>query len=56
MSLLEQDITKKKRINKLFLKPEPKFDTGNNKEYEIEVIRDSTIYAKKVKEHLLGLY
>ena len=56
MLLLEQDTTKKGQINKLFLEPEPEFDAGNNKEYEVEAIIDSAVYAKEVKEHLPGLY
>ena len=56
MSLLEQDTTRKGRMNELFSEPEPKFDTGNNKEYEVEVIIDSVIYAKEAKKHLLDLY
>ena len=54
--MLEQDITKKGRINKLFPKPEPEFDTSNNKEYKVEVIIDSTVYAKEEKGNLSGLY
>ena len=43
-------------MNKLFLEPEPKFDAGNNKEYEFEAIIDSAVYVKEAKEHLPGLY
>ena len=56
MSLLEQDTTTKKRINKLFLEPEPEFDAGNNKKYKVEAIKDSAIYAKEAKKYLSGLY
>ena len=56
ISLLKQNTTRKKQINELFLEPEPKFDAGNNKEYEVEAIINSTVYAKEVEEHLLGLY
>ena len=56
MSLLEQDTTRKEQINKLFLEPEPEFDIGNNKKYEIEAIKDNIIYAKKVEGHLPNLY
>lgn len=54
ISMLEQDITKKKRINK-FLSMS-KFEIGNKKEYKIKAIRNSTIYAKKANKHLSGLY
>ena len=43
-------------MNKLFLESEPEFDIGNNKKYELETIKNSTIYAKKVEKHLPGLY
>ena len=52
MSLLEQDTTRK---GQEFLVP--KFEpSDDNKEYEVEVIRDSAIYAKEVDRHLPGLY
>ena len=56
MSLLEQNIMGKGRINELFLEPEPEFDAGNSKEYEVEAIIDSAIYAKEAEGHLPGLY
>lgn len=40
-------ISKKKRINKLFLIPKPKFNINNNKKYEVEVIKDIAVYNKK---------
>ena len=56
MSLLKQDSTRKEQINKLFPEPEPEFDAGDNKEYEVEEIIDSVIYAKEAEGHLSGLY
>ena len=56
MPLLEQDIIRKSRINELFLESEPEFDAGDNKEYKIEAIKDSAVYAKEAEEHLLSLY
>ena len=56
MSLLKHDITRKKRINELFSKPEPEIDVNNNKKYKVKTIRDSVIYAKEAKRHLSGLY
>lgn len=50
MSLLEQDIIRKKQVNKL-LELEPKLNIRKNKE-----IKNSAIYAKVVKNQLLGLY
>ena len=51
ISLLEQDTPKKGREFSV-----PEFEPGNDKEYEMEVIRDSAVYAKKADKHLLGLY
>ena len=34
----------------------PEFELGNNKEYEVEAIKDSAVYAKEADGHLLGLY
>ena len=56
MSLLKQVIIKKRQINELFLKSKPKFNACNNKKYKIKVIKDSAVYAKKIKKHLSGLY
>ena len=47
MSLLEQDTTRKKRVNNTL--PEPKnnleFKARGNKEYEVKTIIDSAIYG-----------
>ena len=51
MSLLEEDITRK---GQEFLVPE--FESGNNKEYEVETIQDSIVYAKQADRHFPGLY
>ena len=56
VSLLEQNTTRKGRMNELLPKLDPEFDAGDNKEYEFEAIIDSIVYAKKAKRHLLGLY
>ena len=56
MLLLDQDTTRKEEMNELFSEPKPEFDTGNNKKYKLEAIKDSIIYAKKAEKHLLGLY
>ena len=48
--LLEQDITRKGREFSV-----PEFEPGDNKEYEVEAIHDSVVYAKEVDGHLLGL-
>ena len=47
---------KKKRMIELFLEPEPEFDVGNNKKYEIEVIINSAVYAKIAEGYLPRLY
>ena len=43
-------------MNKLFPKPEPEFDAGNNKKYEVEAIIDNAVYAKEAERYLPGLY
>ena len=54
LSLLEQDITKKERVEEVL-----ELDAGNkdSDEYEMEAIRKSAVYANKSElGHLLGLY
>lgn len=52
MLLLEQNITRKEQI-KIFIES----NKGNNKEYEVEIIYNSTIYAKESeKKHLSNFY
>ena len=34
----------------------PEFEPSNNKEYELEAIQDSAVYAKEANRHLPGLY
>ena len=52
--LLEQDTTTKRRINEFT--EVPKFDKGDNKEYEVKAIQNSVVYTKKVDRYLSGLY
>ena len=56
VSLLEQNIIRKGQTNEIFPEPELEFDASNNKEYEIEAIKDSVVYVKEAKKHLPGLY
>ena len=51
MSLLEQNITKKKWVNKNITKLEA---ANNSKEYKVEAIWNSAIYANKAKGYLSG--
>ena len=53
VSLLEQDTTKKERVEKI-----PELDAGDDsEEYEIEAIRDSAVYVIELESgHLPGLY
>ena len=51
VSLLEWDTTKKGQEFSV-----PEFEPGDNKEYEVEAIRDSAVYAKEADGHLPGLY
>ena len=34
----------------------PEFELSNDKEYEVDAIRDSAVYAKETHRHLPGLY
>ena len=55
VSLLEQDTTKKERVNDTQLDFE--FEAGNNEKYEVDGIWDSTVYAKKsTTGQMPGLY
>ena len=54
MSLLEQDIIKKRQVSEKILE----LNAGNkdNKEFEVEAIWDRAVYANKLKSgHLPGL-
>ena len=51
VSLLEQNTTRKGREFSV-----PEFELGDDKEYEVEAIRDSAVYAKEADGHLPGLY
>ena len=53
MSLLEQDTTRKERVEKVL-----ELDAGDNsEEYEVEAIRDSAVYAMESESgYLPGLY
>ena len=42
-------------MHELFSKPKPEFDIGNNKKYKVKAIKNSAIYAKKVKKTFIRL-
>ena len=52
VSLLEQNTTKKRRMNKF----PAKFEMGKDKKYKVKAIRDSAVYAKETDRYLPGLY
>ena len=54
MSLLEQDITRKRRVDKKVTELE--FEAGDSKKYKMEAIWDSAVYDNKAEGRLLGLY
>ncbi len=58
MSLLEQDITRKGRVdNKALTELEKEFEIGDDKEYEVEAIIDSTVYGQQANNSQIpGLY
>ena len=53
VSLLEQDTTRKGRMNEFSAS---EFEPGDDKEYKVEAIRDSAVYAKETDGHLPRLY
>ncbi len=48
VSLLEQDITRKRQVNKALPKPEKEleFETGDNKEYKVKILINSVMYGE----------
>ena len=54
VSLLQQDTTRKERVDKNVT--ELDFEVNNSKEYKVEAIWESAIYAKKLEGHLIGFY
>ena len=56
MSLLEQDITRKGRVDKKVREIEFNACDNDSEEYKVEAIQDSGVYARESKDHLLGLY
>ena len=56
MSLLEQDTTKKGRVDKALPEPEKEFEARDNKEYEVKAIIDSTVYDQQADDEISGLY
>ena len=56
VSLLEQDTTKKGRVNDTQLDFEFEAGDDKDKEYEVDGIRDSAVYAKESAGQLPGLY
>ena len=54
VSLLEQNTTKKGQVNDM--QRDFEFEAGNDKEYEVDGIWDSAVYARESVRQLLGLY
>ena len=49
MSLLKQDITKKKQVNKkTLLESKKKFEVREDKKYKVKAIINSVMYGKKM--------
>ena len=57
MSLLEQDNTKKRRVDKKIIE-QLKFEVASdNEEYKVECICDNTVYARELEVgYVPGLY
>ncbi len=56
VSLLEQDTTRKRRVDKALPEPEKEFEVGDNKKYEVEAIIDNAIYGQQSNDEMPGLY
>ena len=58
MSLLEQDTTRNGRVdNKALPEPEKVFEAGNDKEYKVGIIIDSTVYGQQANSNQIpGLH
>ncbi len=56
MFLLEQDITRKGRVDKALPEPEKEFEAGDNKEYEVEAIMAIAMYGQQANDQMPGLY
>ncbi len=58
MSLLEQDTTRKGQVdNKALPESEKEFEIGDDKEYEVEAIINSTMYGQQANNSQMpGLY
>ncbi len=58
VSLLEQDITRRERVDKALPEPEKdlEFEAGGDKEYEVEAIIESIVYGQQTNDQMPGLY
>ena len=57
MSLLEQDTTRKGRVDKEVKQMEFNAGDDDSREYEVEAIWDSAVYTRESESgHLLGLH
>ncbi len=58
VSLLEQDIRKKRQVDNTLPEPEKdlKFEAGENKEYEVKTIIDSMVYSQQANNKIPGFY
>lgn len=52
---MEQNLTKKKQVNKL-LKLKPEIKAKNDNKYKVKAIYNSKIHVKKIIGQILGLY
>lgn len=47
MLLLEQDITRKDKVNKLFLAIKSELKASKEKKFKMKIIQDNTVYANE---------
>ncbi len=56
MSLLEQDNTRKRQVDKALPEPKKEFEAGDNKEYKVKAIINSAVYGQQANDQMPGLY
>ncbi len=56
VSLLEQDTTRKGRVDKALPEPKKEFEARDNKEYKVEAIINSAVYSQQANNQMPDLY
>lgn len=54
MKLLEQDIIRRRQVDKTIARLE--FGSQDGKKYEVKIFYNSTVYARELRDHPPGFY